>query len=390
MSCRRANWMMLVMLLLWTSQAWAQDAQELTYHSGSMTLRSEGIGYQTIYLTSQVPPDVELPKFRSSKTVFGKWMTPMAPGGYLWVAFDRSGWRKSYDRLYIDTNCNGSLKDEKVITGRVMARSSSSFTPVTVRFPGASGPLEYALNMSLYNYGDRPMARIRSACWYGGEVTVGGVKYECLLMDYNANGTFNDKSLDLDKSDRIKLQANGEGETTFVGNFVMVDGRLYRPDIARDGSSIALSEANDVTFGTLRVPTGISEIAFGGENGKFVFRPGGGLKKAPVGKYRVLSWAIEQKDEKNRAWKLSAINYGDKGVIDLEEAAEPNLAVGQPVISQLAVNRNRSGYQVNHKLVGRMDEEIGITCDGRSPAAPKVRVRNADGSYNKLFNLEYG
>ena len=138
------------------------------------------------------------------------------------------------------------------------------------------------------------------------------------------------------------------------------------------------------------MPSELADITFVGENGQFAFHPTDGRARMPVGRYRVLNWSVQQTDEKGRSWRLAAHNYGDKGVFDFEEADEPNLAVGQPVISQVAVQRSRTSCRLTHRFTGRLDEEVDITCDGRRPPAPKIRITNADGSYNKLFSLEYG
>jgi hypothetical protein len=382
-------WAVLAVFL--TSYAVGQKEQWLGYRSVRQAREIVGeLGSQGLKLTTEKPQGVELPKFKSTEPLFAKWLTPMTTSGYVWIALDRTGKKGPYDLLYIDSNVNGSLKDETAITACQKEQNYTYFSPVAVVFQGEDGTIPYHLELSFNNYNKENRAYVSAACWYEGQITVDGVKYECMLIDYNANGSFNDKSLNQWESDRIRLKKGDNWDSVFVGNFISISDKLYRPEIARDGAYIKLDEAADAKFGQFRIPGEIVEFAAGGENGSFTFHPTDGKGKLPVGKYRILNWAIEQKDDKGKNWRLEARGYNDKNIFVIAEANELNLTIGRPIASRLYIQNNGKNHQLNHSLVGQLEEQITATCNKQRPAAPKVRITNTDGSYNKTYSLEYG
>jgi len=212
-----------------------------------------------------------------------------------------------------------------------------------------------------------------------------------VLIDYDVNGTFNDKSIkSFNKCDRIRVGEEGTSNTRFVGNYIEIDGALYRLDVARDGACIKLTKAEDVVFGNIRLPETISEFAAGGENGLFILKPEKGAGKLPVGKYRVERWSIERKDEEGSNWKLEGKGFGDRGVFDVNTEKETELAIGEPATSSLAVSEDSSGYSFNQGLNGQLGERIDLTCNGVRPSAPKLRIKSQDGEYDRTFAFEYG
>ena len=125
-----------------------------------------------------------------------------------------------------------------------------------------------------------------------------------MLIDYNVNGAFNDKSIDPGQCDRIRIDDEGGRDTRYVGNFIEVGDKLYKPEIARDGACITLTEATDVVFGAVRVAENITSFGAGGVNGLFLRKPENGIVKLPVGDYRVEHWSIVRNDDEGAKWEL--------------------------------------------------------------------------------------
>jgi hypothetical protein len=117
----------------------------------------------------------------------------MVESGQLWVALDRTAGQGRWDQLYIDSNVNGNLNDEKPIKAYRTDKYYTYFGPIKVVFEGEDGPLTYHLNFRFYESGGRQRLYVTSGGWYEGDITVAGVKKYCMLIDYNGNGTFNDK-----------------------------------------------------------------------------------------------------------------------------------------------------------------------------------------------------
>jgi hypothetical protein len=380
-----------ITLLVLTPAARAQDEQWLQYHSEREARQILGdMGSQQVELSNDRPAGVELPQFKGQEQLFTKWSTPMVESGHLWIAFDRSHRHGPYDLLYIDSNGNSHLDDESVAAAYRTDQYNAYFGPVKVIFEVEDGPVTYHLNFRFYNSRDRERLYASSGGWYEGDITVGGAKKHCVLFDYNVNGTFSDKSLNAAECDRIQIGKKGIQDTRFVGNYIDVDGILYQPEIARDGAYIKLAKAEDVQFGDIRLPESITEFSAGGENGLFVLKPEKGVGSLPMGKYRVNYWAIERKDERGKKWKLRSSLFSRKGDFDITADKETKHSIGEPIISTLKATKSGSGYSFNQNLRGRLGERIELTRNGTRPRAPKLHIKNKDGTYDRTFSFEYG
>ena len=216
----------------------------------------------------------------------------MDPAGFRWVVFDRNHKYGLYDILYIDSDGDGHLDDEQKIEGRQTDQYEVEFGGVPVYFDGDDGPITYHLNMRFYSYNERSTyVYAYSGCWYEGQVVIGGQPKRCILVDYNCNGAFDDKS-DNFNCDRILLGPDENRQTGWVGNFLEIDKSLYRLSIAKDGAFLELEAAPDVAYGTVTMPETITSFSAGGINGMFQRTVENGKVTLPEGQYRVYSWEI--------------------------------------------------------------------------------------------------
>ena len=380
-----------IVVLFIASAAFGQEEQRLQYQSSREALSIlKDISSYYLKAIFETPEGVALPEFKEDKPLFYKWSSPMAKSGYLLIASDSTEKGGARDLLYIDSNGDGSLKDEAAIPAYRAQSQHSFFGPVKVTFEGKDGPIMYHLNFRLCNHNERPLM-VSSAGWYEGTITVAGTKKHCVLIDYDVNGTFNDKSIkSFNKCDRIRVGDEETSNTRFVGNYIEIDGALYRLDIARDGAYLKIEKAEDIVFGNILVPETIDEFAAGGENGLFIFKPGKGAGRLPVGKYRVEHWNIERKDEKGNNWKLEGKWSGGTGVFDVSTEKETELSTGEPIISTLEAREDGSGYSFNQGLKGQLGERIELTCNGERPPAPNLRIKNGNGTYDRTFTFAYG
>ncbi len=379
-------------LLILVSQVPAQQEQWLQYHcsrdAGQML---GGMGSKSLEPTTEKPAGVKLPQFKGQSQLFAKWYTPMVKDGHLWVALDRTHKQGPYDSLYIDSNGDGHLADETAAAAYRTDQRSGYFGPVKVIFEVEDGPVTYHLNFNCYQYGNgNNRLYASSGGWYEGDITVGGQKKHCVLFDYNVNGAFNDKSENAGECDRIRIGKQGGQDTLFTGNYVVVDETLYRPEIARDGACIKLTKAENVSYGSVRLPESITEFSANGENGLFILKPEKGIASLPVGKYCVHDWAVERKDEKDTNWKLKAIGFGEKNVFDITEGKQAVLSIGEPIVATLDSSEREGTHSFSHSMKGRSGERIELTRNGARPQAPKVHIKSADGTYDRTYSFQYG
>ena len=379
-------------LLILVSQIPAQQEQWLQYHSSREAGQIFGqVCSQTIELSTQQPAGAKLPQFKGQDQLFAKWPTPMVKGGYLWIALDRTHKQGPYDSLYIDSNANGNLDDETAAATYRTDQRSAYFGLVKVIFEVEDGPVTYHLNFRSYQYGTAENRLYASSGgWYEGDITVGGEKKHCVLFDYNTNGAFNDKSANAAECDRIRIGKQGGQDTLFTGNYIVDDETLYRPEIARDGACIKLTRAENVSFGSVRLPESITQFSANGENGLFILKPEKGVASLPVGKYRVYEWAVEQQDEKGTNWKLKGSGLSEKNVFDIAEDKQAELSIGEPIIAMLDASEREGTHSFRHNMKGRAGERIVLTRNGAQPQAPKVNIKNADGTYDRTYSFQYG
>lgn len=375
-----------VAITILTSLAPAQDVQWLQYRSvseASSVIRD--IGLQMLSPAEEKPAGVKLPAFTGSGQVFAKWSTPMVEAGYLWMAVD------STKKLFIDSNGNGHLDDETGIDPYRSAQDAAYFGPVKVVFQGEDGPVTYHLNIEFYDRRDARRLYVRTAGWYEGTITLNGHKKQCMLIDYNANGAFNDRSVNFDQCDRVRIGDTDSQEARFVGNYIEADGTLYNCEVARDGAYVKFAKAEGVKVGTVRLPESVTELAAGGENGLFIRKPEKGQCTLPVGKYRIEHWTIQRQDDKDAEWKLQGAYFGDAGLFDVNEAQAAELSIGEPIICALQADQREPGnYYFRQELKGKLGERIELTRNNARPQPPKVHIKSKDGEYDRTFTFEYG
>jgi hypothetical protein len=366
--------------------------QWLQYHSANEARQIvPDTGYQYLRPSSTRPEGLKLPAFKCDQPLFLEWKTPMVASGRIWMAFDKSSPKGQYDRLYFDANADGDLSNDPVYQPYRRDSERVFFGPVKAVFAAADGPITYHLSVELRTYSGQTDCLLSPGCWYEGQITVGGVKKRCLLVDYNVNGAFNDKSPDYYQSDRIRL-----GETTgldggAVGNYLEADGKLYRIEIARDGACVTLSEAKDVSYGTVRLAEGITTVIVSGENGSFIRQPEKGTIRLPIGDYGLDSWTIVRKDDTGARWEMRAAGSSPgTGRLTVASDQEASLSLGEPVYSIVESNKDGLVYLLNQRLEGRQGERITLTRNGAQPAPPKVHIRSKDGVYDRVMTLEYG
>ena len=379
-------------LLIFSSAARSQDEQWLQYHCQREAQRIvANMGIAVPRITTEKPHGVELPPFESEQQYFAKWATPMVPGGHLWIALDPTKRQGLQARLFIDSNGNGRLDDETAMTAYRIDRYYTYFGPVKVVFESDDGPIVYHLNFRLYDRNEQyRRLYIYSGCWYEGDITVAGTKKRCVLIDHNVNGTFDDKAQAGQDCDRIRIGTKSGQEAGYVGNYVDVDGVLFQPEIARDGAYVILTKAENVKFGDIQLPEEITELSAGGENGLFILEPEKGKAPLPVGKYRINYWAIERKDDQGRTWKLKGNLPSNGGSFEINHAKQTQFSVGEPVNSSIQARKRDSVYYFSQKLNGSLGERIELTRNGARPRAPKLHIKNKDGSYDRTYSFSYG
>ncbi len=376
------------------SQAYAQQEQWLQYYSSKKASEMIGGSPSPYHELSEAAHDSsKLPEFICDKPAFGKWKQSYDSNGPRIIAFDKSEGASNYDKVYFDTDGDGSLKDEKPLKFYSKNEYETHFGPVPVYFQGEDGLITYHIEIKLYTGRNQNYLRIDSACWYAGDVNVNGKAIKCTLIDYNANGRFDDIANEKTSiCDRIWIGKTGNAyEAGHLGKYIRVGGKFYTVSAARDGANVKISPAENIIYRKVKVPKSITKLSVCGSNGYFDIEPIDGVCKVISGKYRVDKWSAQKTDNKKKKWSIQASNAGKIQLNAIEDNHEV-LDLGEPLVSTVSVRKGGNDrFSFNQETVGRYGERIDISRTGMyRNAAPKLRIRTVDMSYDKKFSLEYG
>jgi hypothetical protein len=110
----------------------------------------------------------------------------------------------------------------------------------------------------------------------------------------------------------------------------------------------------------------------------------------PRGQYTLSEWSISRTDQQGIPWTCEGLVPNDKSSFEVAQERQTELPVGEPLISTLTAVRRGSEFTFSHRLEGRLGERVSIYRDGKQAPAPKLRIRNADGSYDRFLTFEYG
>ena len=386
-----------------------QQEQWLRYRTSAEPYQSIGGTYghwsgQRQKPETTPPKGIKLPKFNSDKPIFAKWPTPAANGGHAWVALDRSVKTGQYDLLYIDSDLDGSLADEKPVkAGRVRDRGNyqwAGFKLVKVVLPGEDGPVTHHMNISYRKYNEDEHVIYTSAGWYEGPVTIGGRQLWCTLIDNGGNARFNDSVLSRASCDRIRIAPKGDKSfrnrkgdrtTRFIGRYIKVNGKLHAIQIAPDGAYVKIAPATKTpAAGTIQVNKTVNAFSVFGAEGHFFLQNKDGTTDVPVGEYVIERYEITRKDKYGARWRAEDRGADHEKPFTVRAGKTTTLDIGEPFVCKLSVSKRGNAYSINRNILTRGGDSLTFTRNGSRPPAPKIRITNADGSYSRKFTLEYG
>jgi hypothetical protein len=173
--------------------------------------------------------------------------------------------------------------------------------------------------------------------------------------------------------------------------FALVVAGVYWPKAAREDQNPKPAVIENASYGSVVLPEGIAQFSAHGPDGLVSVKLDEGTGQLTVGSYRVGYWRADRKDDQGNMWTLTGRNYGSKGPFEISEGSQINVDVGEPIIA--TVHGSIIGpkyYSFTQSIQGRLDEQIAISRNGARPAAPKLRIKNKDGTYDRTFAFKYG
>lgn len=173
--------------------------------------------------------------------------------------------------------------------------------------------------------------------------------------------------------------------------FVIVIAGVYWPKTGGDVQNLKSAVIENVACGSVVLPEAISLFAADGPDGLVTVKLDKGIGQLPVGKYRVGIWQAERKDDQGNTWMLTGRNSSIEGPFEVTDGGRTNVDVGEPIVATVYGSKiTQESYSFSQSLQGRLDEQVTLTRNGARPGAPKLRIKNKDGTYDRTFAFQYG
>lgn len=166
---------------------------------------------------------------------------------------------------------------------------------------------------------------------------------------------------------------------------------VYWPKAARDEPIPKPVVIENVARGSIVLPETMTQFAVDGPNGRVSVELDKGVGQLPVGTYSIGAWQAERVDDQSVTWTLTGHLYAPDKPFEVTEGNRIDLDVGEPIVG--LVHGSRIGpkfYAFSQSLQGRLDEQIALTRNGTRPGAPKLRIKNEAGTYDRTFAFQYG
>jgi hypothetical protein len=144
-------------------------------------------------------------------------------------------------------------------------------------------------------------------------------------------------------------------------------------------------------MGSIRVPANISYFSVFGPKGHFLCHPKDGLAAVPAGEYSLDKYEVAATDSAGVKWQIKEGGAAMEKPFNVAEGNEYALDIGEPFKATLTASNTGPGeYNINQALRSRKGDNVNLRREGKQAGAPKVHIKNDDGSYDKTFSMEFG
>ena len=384
-----------------SGRLWAQgkfDLENQESKSEKMSLSDEKV---YIEFKEEKPSDLKaMPKGISDKLAYCQHQIEGKP---LIFILD-SGGEKA--KLYIDTDMDGDLSDEKPKTGKpgLENEGETNFDKVTIKVKVDGKETEINIIPKVRIYENRGYLFLKPGSVRVGKAKLGDKTYMVGLADSDIDGRYDSfmkgdwgdsdmMGIDLDRDGSIVRSYDNKSEVSPLMKMVKVDDSYYEVDIATDGSSIEFKKAKK--FGTLDIKSPeLVSLGLLSTNGFFRLNKGEGGWQVPVGTYQTIYLALIKKDKDGIEWTLDGSRYGSEKLKALEivEGKTTTISAGLPLVMKPDVQVNNETVAINCNVIGKAGERYGggASKNGKTQPAPTFKIVDKDGKEIVSDSLKYG
>ena len=315
-------------------------------------------------------------------------------------------------RLYMDTDGDGYLSDEKRFISKAVKRrlfgsvDHYKFGPISVEFDKPDG--KYAKRIYVITRNNLDNRHICPADYRKGKVLLDQNIYDVAVVDGDFDGKY-DKILSLPIKnilrpgcDSFAIDLNRDGKLDFnyylhseimpLAKMVRVGNSYYSINVDKGGTSLELKKIQP-EFGTLDLGNANVKLKLWSDAAQQYISNLKNNGPIPAGKYeaRFIEW--NQIDSEKKAWTFTC--YGNTGALrdfEITENKTTSFKIGPPFQIKTTAQKIRETVNIGFKLVGQTGEEYrhGFKRNGIRVSPPVLRITDESDKvvYSGMF--KYG
>jgi len=311
---------------------------------------------------------------------------------------------KDSAKLYVDTNGDGVLKDEKPVEAATKG-GNRVFGPVTINV--VVGGDKRTVSLSVMQPARGNYLLCSPGGYWAGTAELGGKKVSLGLVDSDwdgriARGEFSMKALMSRRFDGLAIDLDGDGKFAMsMQNFevmplprlIQVAGVTYSLEVKPDGSAVTFTKV-EPQLGTLDAGSPDVEMMLFGDTGVHRLTASGGKWQVPAGEYIPMQITLAKKDDAGAAWTLSGRPGEKSGMLRVEAGRTLEMGLGGPLAAATDVQKPAPGQPVSIgfalKSAGGVEFAPGATKDGKRQDAPTFKILGENGTVLKADKFSYG
>ena len=315
-------------------------------------------------------------------------------------------------RLYMDTDGDGYLSDEKRFISKAVKRrlfgsvDHYKFGPISVEFDKPDG--KYAKRIYVITRNNLDNRHICPADYRKGKVLLDQNIYDVAVVDGDFDGKYGKilslpiKNISRPGCDSFAIDLNRDGIFDFnyylhsevmpLSRMVRIGNSYYSINIAADGTSLELNKIQP-EFGTLDLGNANVKLKLWSDAAQQYISNLKNNGPIPAGKYeaRFIEW--NQIDSEKKAWTFTC--YGNTGALrdfEITENKTTSFKIGPPFQIKTTAQKIRETVNIGFKLVGQTGEEYrhGFKRNGIRVSPPVLRITDESDKvvYSGMF--KYG
>ncbi len=312
-------------------------------------------------------------------------------------------------KLYLDTNGDGLLSDEKEYVGTWLSvfrlTNTYQFGPVWT----AQGDVRAGAGAFHAQCSDGRWLVFYPAFYREGQVVLDGRAYRIAVVDSDFDGRYNKVfvppaetsrqpgcdvfAIDLNSNSKFDYGEPGESEIMPLSRLVRVNQDCYRIRVAEDGSTVEFRRA-EPAFGVLDVGGKEVRLSLWSDAARQRLTGSGGQWRLPAGRYAVVSLELTETDAAGSRWtfKTSKAGTGRLGDFEIRPGESTSFRVGPPFQIRTSMTRGDENALVGFYLEGQAGELYipGGTRNEKTVPEPEFKIINSSEQVVGSGRFKYG